>query len=169
MTETYACAECDKTLYKDRKGVLRHWETHRTDCKPKETGKGPTPESLAKSNTEAAHQTALMCWCNLPEIQFQYPELQSLFHIPNGGTRDKIEAGHLKSQGVKAGVPDLFLPVARHGKHGLFIEMKIAPNKASAQQQTWIEDLRSQNYGAAIAWSWIEAAQMLELYLNEGK
>ena len=45
----------------------------------------------------------------------KYPEAQLLFHVPNGGKRNAAEAAHLKRQGVKAGVPDLFLPVARGG------------------------------------------------------
>ena len=49
-----------------------------------------------------------------------------MFHIPNGGSRNKLEASNLKKQGVKAGVPDLFLPVGRGSYHGLFIELKSA-------------------------------------------
>ena len=51
------------------------------------------------------------------------PGVDLIYAIPNGGSRNKIEAAHLKRQGVKAGVPDLFLPVARQGKHGLYIEI----------------------------------------------
>lgn len=38
--------------------------------------------------------------------------------------RDKATAVALKRQGVKAGVPDICLPVARNGYHGLHIELK---------------------------------------------
>ena len=37
---------------------------------------------------------------------------------------DLKEAMNLKRQGVKAGVLDIFLPVARKDKHGLWIAMK---------------------------------------------
>lgn len=43
------------------------------------------------------------------------PELKLLYHVPNGGKRDKRTATALRRQGVKAGVPDLCLPVARGG------------------------------------------------------
>ena len=50
--------------------------------------------------------------------QGRFPELVLLYHIPNGGKRDAQTAISLKRQGVKAGVPDLHLPVARGGYHG---------------------------------------------------
>jgi hypothetical protein len=40
----------------------------------------------------------------------QYPETRRcFFHVPNGGSRNKIEAGQLKASGVVAGVPDMLL------------------------------------------------------------
>ena len=126
----------------------------------------PTPEQLAKSGTEAAHQTALFCWAALPEIISKYPALKLLFHIPNGGTRNKVEAGHLKAQGVKAGVPDLFLPVARGRYHGLWIEMKKEGGKLSEAQNIWARWLFDEGYGHFIAFSWEQAAAILENYLR---
>ena len=86
----------------------------------------PTPESLAKAGSEHAEQTALFCWAALPEVRAEYPVLELMFAIPNGGERNKIVAGNLKAEGVKAGVLDIFLPVPSKGWHGLFIEMKVA-------------------------------------------
>jgi len=126
----------------------------------------PTPEQLAKSNTEAAHQTALFCWAALPEQVSKYPQLKLLFHIPNGGTRNKIEAGHLKAQGVKAGVPDIFLPVARVGYHGLWIELKVGKNKTSHEQDKWIADLNEQDFAVSVCYSWVEASEHLKFYLE---
>lgn len=129
---------------------------------------GPTPLELARSGTEAAHQTALFAWAALPEQQAKYPELNLLFHIPNGGSRDKREAGQLKAQGVKAGVPDLCLPVpsSKLSKHGLYIEMKVKPNKPSNEQEKWFEDLRAQGYAVFCCYSWAEAAGYILFYLN---
>ena len=73
---------------------------------------------------EGAEQATLMDWAAL--MAGRWPELQLLFHVPNGGARGKAEAARMKRQGVKAGVPDLMLPVARGGYHGLFLEMKAA-------------------------------------------
>ena len=69
--------------------------------------------------TEAQHQAMVMKWSQQPEIRSRWPELALLYHIPNGGTRDAIEGRHLKQQGVKRGVPDLCLPVARENYHAV--------------------------------------------------
>src|SRR5208337_746635 len=110
---------------------------------------GPTPEQLASSGSEAAHQTALFCWAALPDIKAKYPELEMMFHIPNGGTRNKIEAGHLKAQGVKPGIPDIFLPVARGAWYGFWIELKVGNNKCSGEQNEYQAKLRDQGYATA--------------------
>ena len=64
-------------------------------------------------SSEAMEQVSLIDWCEFKHIP--------IFHIPNGGSRNVKAAKNLKRQGVKAGVPDLFVPVARRGCHGLFI------------------------------------------------
>lgn len=72
--------------------------------KPKRSRKKPTPH-------EANEQEALFRWTVF--VRGRFPEIELLYHIPNGGSRNKLEAANLKRQGVKAGVPDLCLPVAR--------------------------------------------------------
>ena len=113
---------------------------------------------------EAAEQEALFRWAAWMENR--YPELGLLFHIHNGGSRDRREAAKLKAQGVKPGVPDLFLPVARNGFHGLWIELKAGTGKASANQLQWIGDLCEQGYQAVVCWGWEQARKTIELYLG---
>ena len=98
--------------------------------------------------TESQHQATLIKWSQLPQVREKYPELKLLHHIPNGGKRDPIEAKHLKSQGVKSGVPDLSLPVARKNYHGLYIELKTETGRPSDNQKWWIEELNGQQYKA---------------------
>jgi hypothetical protein len=126
----------------------------------------PTPEQLASAGTEAAQQTALFCWAALPEQQEKYPDLKLIFHIPNGGTRNKAEAGHLKAQGVKPGVPDIFLPVPKLNFHGLWIEMKAKKNKTSEEQNVWISELSKRKYAVSVAYSWVQATEHLIYYLE---
>ena len=85
--------------------------------------------------------------------------------IPNGGKRDKRTAVALKRQGVKAGVPDICLPVARNGYHGLYIELKAGKNKATKNQEKWQVFLNDQGYYAVICYGWREAAKVIEEYL----
>src|ERR1700677_1820491 len=125
---------------------------------------GPTPESLAKAGTEAAHQTALVCWAALNQTKF--PDLKWLFHIPNGGLRDKITAGNLKAQGVKAGVPDLCLPVPRGRFAGLWIELKVKGNTPSDKQKEWHKALEDFGFAVSVCYSWEEAARHITYYLE---
>ena len=127
-----------------------------------------TLESLAKSGSEYAHQSAIFCWAQQNEAK--YPELKYLFAIPNGGYRDKITAGKLKATGVKKGVPDIYLPIKRGIFGGLWIELK-KDKKAliSDEQYEWIDKLRSQGYVALICVGWIEAVEVIECYLQNGR
>lgn len=113
---------------------------------------------------EGGHQEALFEWA-----QYQLgemPELEYMYHVPNGGKRDKATAVALKRQGVKSGVPDIVLPVARGGFHGLYIELKVGKNKATKNQERWIESLNSQGYYAIVCYGWQQAAEEIVKYLN---
>lgn len=116
---------------------------------------------------EADEQKKLFNWADF--MMTQYPELCMMFHIPNGGSRNKLEAVNLKRQGVKAGVPDLFLPVARGGYHGLFIELKYGKNKTTTKQDEWLEKLNKQGYAVAVCYGCKEAQEKILKYLNLGE
>lgn len=79
--------------------------------------------------TEAQEQMTLFSWAAMQSGK--YPELNLLYHVPNGGSRHKAEAGRLRAEGVKAGVPDLCLPVAR-GQWTLFRRRATKPRFATA-------------------------------------
>lgn len=96
-------------------------------------------------------------------------EYGMIFAIPNGGQRHPAVAAKLKAEGVRAGVPDLFLPVARQGYHGLFIELKCGGHKPSEAQLTWIRNLRAEGYLCHVVWDSVdEVMGLIETYL-EGK
>ncbi len=115
---------------------------------------------------EDGAQEALFSWAGYQ--LGRYPELKLLYHIPNGGKRDRGTAIALKRQGVKAGVPDLHLPVARGGYHGLYIELKVGKNTATKNQKEWIEELLKQGYYATVCYGWEKAAETLINYLELG-
>ena len=116
--------------------------------------------------TEAQHQKNVIEWSQNPRILAKYPGVELLYHIPNGGSRNKIEAAHLKQQGVRPGVPDLCLPVARGQYHGLYIEMKTDTGRASTEQKDWIERLNAEGYFAEVCHGWESAVRVLEWYLT---
>ncbi len=113
--------------------------------------------------TEAQEQMTLFSWAAMQSGK--YPELNLLYHVPNGGSRHKAEAGRLRAEGVKAGVPDLCLPVARGQYHGLYIELKAGENTTTKKQKEWLEYLRQQGYYTAVCYGWQPAAQLIEQYL----
>lgn len=71
---------------------------------------------------EENEQIALFRWAAYEKSV--YPELEYMFHIPNGGVRNKATGGKLKAAGVKAGVPDICLPLPCKRYAGLYIELK---------------------------------------------
>ena len=113
---------------------------------------------------EEREQQAVMEWAAW--MQGKYPELRRLYHIPNGGKRDKATAAVLKSLGVKPGVPDLCLPVPRGGYHGLYIEMKAVGGRPAAEQREWLEELHEQGYRAAVCVGADAAIAVIEGYLQ---
>lgn len=117
-----------------------------------------------KQQHEAAEQEKLFRWAAFMEDRF--PALGLLHHIPNGGSRNVLEAANLKRQGVKAGVPDVCLPVPSSGRHGLYIEMKYGKNKPTEKQRAWLTALKNQGYAVAVCYSWEQAQTVICKYLQ---
>ena len=123
---------------------------------------------LSWQPTEEQEQAAVIEWTVL--MAKQYPELNLIMHIPNGGLRSKPEAVRFKKIGVKAGVPDLFLPVARGGWHGLFIEMKRQKGgRLSEEQAEWLKALEAEHYCAVVCAGAEEACDTIMNYLVEAE
>lgn len=116
---------------------------------------------------EDTEQMGVIDWANWNTGRF--PELKLLFHVPNGGKRNAAEAARFKAMGVKAGVPDLCLPVPRGGYAGLYIEMKYGKNKTTEKQEEWIHSLIEQGYLVKVCWGGQEATAALEEYLQQGR
>lgn len=115
-------------------------------------------------SVESLEQQTLMQWAAMHLKK--YPELKLLHHIPNGGYRNIATATRLKREGVRAGVPDLSLPVPKGKWHGLYIELKAANGKLSEKQIWWIEQLRQQGYYVAVCYGWEQAKETIVRYLK---
>lgn len=121
--------------------------------------------------TEENEQRWLFQWARMEAGS--RPELGMMFHVPNGGLRSKAEAARFKAAGVKAGVPDVCLPVARHrienGElyHGLYIELKRSSGGVvSKEQKNWIVRLRAFGYAVEVCQGWKEARDVILSYLD---
>lgn len=124
-------------------------------------------------NIEFNIQKQIFEWSNL-NIK-KYPELKLLNASLNGvKLTSKLSAKRAKQSGMKKGFPDLFLPIAKKGFYGLFIELKRDENKAlkikkgilSKEQKQWIDDLNKQGYLAIVCYGFDNAKNAIENYLN---
>lgn len=114
---------------------------------------------------EGTEQVALMRWL---QCRFQAAYAVT-WHTPNGGRRDKVTAAKLKAQGVKAGIPDLQLAMARGGYFGLFIEFKATPPhdaEVSKSQKDMLVQLQGQGYLAVVCRGINEAMAQISAYLD---
>lgn len=114
---------------------------------------------------ETAEQQAVFEWA--ARMCGRWPELRLMYHIPNEGKRSRRTGARLKAEGLRGGVPDICLPVARGGHHGLYIEMKRVKNSRATQEQLeWIEDLIGQGYVAAVCRGCGEAIDLITRYMS---
>jgi hypothetical protein len=122
-------------------------------------------QERAQNPLESKEQSALFEWAILMERRV--PELRKLFHIPNGGLRNKLIAVRMTAEGVRRGVPDMCLPVARQGFHGLYIELKRRKGgRLEPEQEDWIRFLAEQGYKAVVCYGFDNARAVIEDYLG---
>ena len=120
----------------------------------------PTP-------TEHDEQVALFAWAAANEAK--HPELMLLHATPNGSLRHIAVAAKLKQEGVKAGYPDVSLPIARGRWHSCHIELKRADKstRPTAEQMLWIERLREYGNFACVAYGAQDAINTIMSYLAQ--
>jgi len=134
-----------------------------------------TPEQLAKSGSESAHQKALFCQAALHYNQ--YPELKWMHAIPNGGMRSARTGANMKAEGARAGVLDIFLPVSittpiGATTSGLYIEMKkpgFENRKNGGMSDKQVEFSRHAmffGYRVRICYTWEQAWEQIIGYLE---
>ena len=143
---------------------------------------------VSTKKSEHGEQVELFRWCNevayagfdlvLSNAPKPYdktklspcPALSLMHAIPNGGARgndqqtNMIRGAMLKAEGVKRGVPDVFLPVPMGGYHGLYIEMKIADKKKarpSPEQIKFLSDVGKLGYATSICYGAKEAKKAI--------
>lgn len=115
-------------------------------------------------SSEEIEQINLFRWAEFAENK--YPELKLMYHVPNEGKRSALTGSRLKQAGLKPGVPDIVLPVARGGYIGLYIELKYGRNKTTDNQKEWLRDLRNQYHLTAVCYGWEQAKDLIESYMK---
>lgn len=116
-------------------------------------------------SNEDKEQILVMDWAKMSEGK--YPELKWLFHCPNGGSRNVVEATKLKRMGVKSGVSDLYLPYSKGSYIGLFIEMKYGNNKLQDSQKEFLKDMSENGHYVITCYKAEDAIETIKDYLNQ--
>lgn len=160
-----------------------------------------TPWEYAETNLEYNHQVALFQWAAMAEnfglaaaddplsytepghaVNYsregdKIPELRWLHAIKNQGHGDVIRGAKSRAEGLKPGVPDIFLPVAKFLsastmlKAGLYVELKRprslsnAKGNTSAIQDEWISYLLKA-YSVHVCVGWEAARDVILNYLE---
>ena len=109
---------------------------------------------------EHIEQCGVFAWAAL------YPELEIMYASANGGARNAVVGAKLKASGVKAGIPDIHLPIARHGYSSLYVEMKVIGGTVIASQLARFPLLEAANNLVLICWSRDEAIQAICQYMD---
>ena len=104
----------------------------------------------------------------------KYPELKYIFAIPNGGKRHIGVAVKMKREGVRRGVPDLFVPGMLEEENsvnitiylGLFLETKKPKGRQSKEQIEYAKHLQNKGYKYKVCYSVNELLDETENYLQ---
>jgi hypothetical protein len=120
---------------------------------------------MKKNQAESKLQEVCVTWFRL---QYREPRFL-IFSIPNGGYRNKIEAFYLKKTGSRAGVFDLLILTPFSYSKGLFVELKIAPNRLTVPQRDFKKMVNDLGYTAQVCYSFSEFQQVVSMYLGDIK
>ncbi|MCK9592703.1 MAG: VRR-NUC domain-containing protein [Methanoregula sp.] len=100
-------------------------------------------------------------------FRYQYPKLAGVFfHVPNGGSRNAIEAKNLKIQGVVPGVADLILLKPSGQYSSLCIEMKAGTGRQSESQKQFQQAAEKAGNKYVIVRTFEEFVDNIHRYLN---
>ncbi len=102
---------------------------------------------------------------NQVKLFFPYIPDKLIFAVPNGGSRNKIEAVNLKRQGVKSGVADVILLIPKKGFASLCIEFKTKIGRQSDEQKEFQMQVEKCGSKYVIARSVKEAIEEIKNYL----
>ncbi len=139
---------------------------HLVASRQKPAGIGKRADDIRmKQPTESKEQASLIEWWDLLSSLKGIDE-SMLFAIPNGGARTAITGARLKKEGVRPGIPDLFLAIPTKGFPGMFIEMKRKGGRATPTQVRMHNSLRSRGYAVACCRGWEEARDRVWEYLK---
>lgn len=121
-------------------------------------------KSNFKHGPEELEMFAFFDYCRCMESQ--NPAYALAFHVPNERRASIPRRVALKRAGVRKGIPDIVVPVSNDKYSGLYIEMKVKPNKASPEQMAILRQLNSVGNYAVLCWSAQDAIEIINKYVS---
>jgi hypothetical protein len=118
---------------------------------------------LTKKLSEYDHQKMIFKWADAARIK--YPCLAYMHCSLNGVRMARGQAVKAKMSGMKAGVPDIFLPFKTKDYSGLFIELKVGRNKPTEDQVKFLNYLTTQNFYCTVIYGAKDAVKCIESYI----
>jgi hypothetical protein len=101
-------------------------------------------------------------------FRYQYPG-KILFSTLNGVRIGIKAAFRCKRQGMIRGIPDLVIPEPNELFHGLFIELKIKPNRLTPEQKEFLEKVTDRGYYGTVVYNFEEFQTIVKGYFEERK
>lgn len=123
--------------------------------------------TFKKKRNDSEHEIQKAYFKILALNENKYPFLRFIFAIPNGGARHIKVAMKMKAEGVKRGVPDIFIPMHNIANlNGCFLETKSEKGKLSKEQEEYMNYLVLADYDYNVCKSVEELVSATENYLN---
>ena len=111
--------------------------------------------------TEHDIQASFFNWVdNMALFDWRY---KNIFAVPNARVSHHR---YYSNEGMRSGVPDVFVAYPSENHPGLFIEFKSAKGRLSTNQADWIERLKKAGYPCFVINNWEEAVRIVRKYLG---
>ena len=123
-------------------------------------------KSTPRYHEQHEHKIQSSFFRSLALFRTRHPAIPLIHAIPNGGKRNIKTAKMLKAEGVKAGIPDVFVPCPNDEWAGLYLEFKAPGNSQTKEQLSVGESLTKQGYLVYVCYSADEALRVLGAYIN---
>lgn len=121
-------------------------------------------QKKGKKTIEDQNQVKVIVWAR--KNAEKYDELKFLTASLNGVFMSVGQRMKANRSGLNKGTPDLSLPCARRGYHGLYIEMKTDDGILSSDQKIWRDFLKREKYFWYVCRNSDAAIRLLIWYLS---
>lgn len=114
--------------------------------------------------SESREQQIIFEWASWQKNK--YPGIEAMYHIANEGKRSASNGSRLKREGLKSGVSDICVPVAKCGYNNLYIELKSGKNKATKEQLDFIGLINKYGGKALVVYEADNAIEVIKAYFE---